>query len=57
MTRRLLTLVAAFSLAATAFAADATIDGVRLGDSIAGNKPSADEMKGRVVFVEKWGIH
>ena len=44
MTRSLISLAAAMLLAAPTAAADATIEGVRLGESISGGKLSADEL-------------
>ena len=48
--------VAAF-LTAVAPAADVTLKAVRFGEPIQGEKLSADDLKGRVVLVELWGIN
>jgi hypothetical protein len=47
----------AFMFAAPAFAADVTLDNLRLGEALLGKKPEKDDLKGRVVLVELWGIH
>lgn len=36
---------------------DAKIDGVRLGKSILGPEVSNDDLKGKVVLLEFWGIN
>ena len=44
------------AIALPAFAADATIEGVKFGDVVVGPKLTPDDFKGRVVLVEFWGI-
>jgi hypothetical protein len=46
-------------LALTGFAraADPTLSGVRLGPPISGPKVDMADLKGKVVFLEMWGIH
>ena len=34
-----------------------TVDGVRLGEQLYGPALKADDLKGRVVLLEFWGIH
>jgi hypothetical protein len=40
-----------------AVAADAKIEGVKLGETIVGPKLKPDDLKGHVVLVELWGVH
>jgi hypothetical protein len=50
---------ALLGLALTGFAqaADPTLSGVRFGPAITGPKADGTELKGKVVFLEMWGIH
>lgn len=50
-------LVVAACLAAVAPAADVTLKAVRFGKPLQGDKLSADDLKGKVVLVELWGIN
>ena len=34
-----------------------TVDGLRLGDTLTGPAVSPGDLKGRVVFVEFWGVN
>jgi thiol-disulfide isomerase/thioredoxin len=34
-----------------------TLENVRLGEPLLGGKPELDDLKGKVVVVEKWGVH
>ena len=43
--------------AATAPAADPTLAALKLGKPISGKVPTADDLKGKVVVVEHWGIN
>jgi hypothetical protein len=48
--------VAAIATAAPA-ADDVTLKSVRFGEAITGKKQSPDDLKGKVVLVEFWGIN
>jgi hypothetical protein len=50
-------LVPARAGSAAEFNMSATLDGVRLGDSLVGPKVTPDDLKGKVVLMEFWGIH
>ena len=50
-------LAVAACLAVVSPAADVTLKAVRFGDPIQGEKLSADDLKGKVVLVELWGIN
>lgn len=56
-----LTALACLALAAPARGAGAasavTIDGVRLGEQVAGQAVAPDDLRGRVVLLEFWGLH
>lgn len=39
-----------------ALAADAKISDVRFGETLVGPKLKPDDLKGKVVFIELWGI-
>lgn len=49
-------ILSAFALAAAAHAA-ATLDGINLGTYASGPKLTPEDLKGRVVLFEYWGIH
>ncbi|HLW68395.1 MAG TPA: hypothetical protein VKS79_23965 [Gemmataceae bacterium] len=42
---------------AAEFKMDIKSDGVRLGKTIVGTELKSDDLKGRVVMIEFWGIH
>jgi hypothetical protein len=50
-------LAVALCLTAPAAAEDITLRSLRAGTAIQGAKPTADDLKGRVVLVEFWGIN
>lgn len=57
MTVRSLAVVLLLVLGAIAPAADVTLKSVRFGKPIQGEKLSTDDLKGKVVLVEMWGIN
>ena len=38
-------------------AAGPTLDGLRFGASLVGKVPEKDQLAGKVVLVERWGVH
>lgn len=57
MTVRLLAVILAAVFTSVAPAADVTLKSVRFGKPIQGEKLSTDDLKGKVVLVELWGIN
>jgi hypothetical protein len=57
MPARPLAVALCLAAAAVSPAADVTLKAVRFGDPITGKKPSADDLTGKVVLVELWGIN
>jgi hypothetical protein len=55
--RALLMALAVAAVAAPAGAADPKLSQLRLGEERVGKKPSADDLAGKVVLVEVWGIN
>lgn len=57
MSARLFAAGLCLAVATAAPAEDVTLKGVRFGEAITGKKPSADDLKGKVVLIKFWGIN